>query len=60
MMTGFSVEELVEKAMSNGEIGTLRKPLPFCNFCRPSRRSRKRLEPQRGRAGRVAQRRIKF
>jgi DNA-binding NarL/FixJ family response regulator len=27
MMTGFSVEELVEKAMANGAIGTLRKPL---------------------------------
>jgi two-component system response regulator HydG len=27
MMTGFSVEELVERAMANGAIGTLRKPL---------------------------------
>ena len=27
MMTGFSLEELVEKAMANGAIGTLRKPL---------------------------------
>jgi CheY-like chemotaxis protein len=27
MMTGFSVEELVERAMNNGAIGTLRKPL---------------------------------
>ena len=27
MMTGFSVEELVEKAVANGAIGTLRKPL---------------------------------
>src|SRR6478735_4376149 len=27
MMPGFSVEELVERAMNNGAIGTLRKPL---------------------------------
>ena len=27
MMTGFSLEELVEKALVNGAIGTLRKPL---------------------------------
>ena len=27
MMTGFSVEELVEKAMANGAVETLRKPL---------------------------------
>jgi len=27
MMTGFSLEELVEKAMANGAISTLRKPL---------------------------------
>jgi len=27
MMTGFSVEELVERAMNNSAIGTLRKPL---------------------------------
>src|SRR5581483_5985689 len=27
MMTGFSVEELVDKAMANGALGTLRKPL---------------------------------
>jgi two-component system, NtrC family, response regulator HydG len=27
MMTGFSVEQLVDQAMANGAIGTLRKPL---------------------------------
>jgi FixJ family two-component response regulator len=27
MMTGFSLEELVEKAMANGAVSTLRKPL---------------------------------
>ncbi len=27
MMTGFSLEELVERAMANGAVGTLRKPL---------------------------------
>jgi len=27
MMTGFSLEELVDQVMANGAIGTLRKPL---------------------------------
>ena len=27
MMTGFSVEQLVDRAVANGAIGTLRKPL---------------------------------
>ena len=32
MMTGFSLEELVEKAMANGAIGTLRKPLAIAQL----------------------------
>ena len=32
MMTGFSVEALVDKAMAHGAIGALRKPLPIAQL----------------------------
>lgn len=32
MMTGFSVEQLVDQAMANGAIGTLRKPLAIAQL----------------------------